>query len=223
MRIALVTANFGGYDPLLPAPLGFDDAVCVTDEEVHASDGWRVVTEPSGADPRLASKRPKMMPWLYTDCDAAVFMDASIEVVSDRLREWVEPILSAHDLIVWLHPEGRVCLGQEAEVCQDWPKYAPYQLREQVQHYRDTGMPRNWGLFACGVIGWRFTDEAKRFGGLWLREQHDWSIQDQVSLPYLLWREAKHYGIWPAHQYENPFFRIRWDRRPAGQGPSAER
>lgn len=221
MRIAIVTANFAGYDPLSPAPQGFDDAVVVTDSPGHAAEGWRVHLETMPGDPRLAGKRPKMMPWLYTDCDAAVFMDASIEVTHHQLREWAEQSLTAHDLVLWSHPEGRTCLRQEAEVCQDWPKYSPYDMRGQVQHYDAEGMPTDWGLFACGVIGWRFTDDAKRFGNMWLQEQHDWSIQDQVSLPYLLWREGKAFGIWPANQYQNPFFRIRWDRRPAGQGPSA--
>ena len=221
MRIAVVTANFGGYDPLSPAPTGFDDAVLVTDDRANATEGWRVHLEPTPDDPRLAGKRPKMNPWLYTDCDAAIFMDASIEITHDRLREWVEPVLTAHDLVVWSHPEGRTCLRQEAEVCQDWPKYASYDIRGQVQHYDAEGMPHNWGLFACGLIGWRFTPEAKRFGNLWLREQYDWSIQDQVSLPFLLWREGKPFGVWPANQYQNPFMRIRWDRRPAGQGPQA--
>lgn len=221
MRIAVITANFGGYDPLAQPPAGFDDAVCVTDQVTAVSEGWRAHLEPQAADPRLASKKPKMMPWLYTDCDAAVFADASIEFVNDGFRKWAESVLTGNDLVVWSHPEGRTCLRQEALVCQDWPKYASYPIKEQVQHYSDMGMPQEWGLFACGVIGWKFTDEAKQFGELWLREQHDWSIQDQVSLPYLLWREGKRFTVWPANQYQNPYFRIRWDRRQAGQGPSA--
>jgi hypothetical protein len=106
-------------------------------------------------------------------------------------------------------------------VCWDWPKYKDYPMREQVQAYVDDGMPEAWGLFACGVIGWRFTDEAKRFGNLWLDEVYRWTIQDQISLPYLLWREGMPFGLWQAQQYQNEFFRIRWDERPAGQGPSA--
>jgi hypothetical protein len=106
-------------------------------------------------------------------------------------------------------------------VCQDWPKYAVYDIRGQVQHYSDAGMPQGWGLFACGVIGWRFTDKSKEFGTMWLQENREWSCQDQVSLPFLLWREGKRFAVWPAHQYQNPWFRIRWDERPGGQGPSA--
>lgn len=221
MRIAIVTANFGGYDPLSSAPLGFDDAVVVTDSPDHGADGWRVHLDPSPDDPRLAGKRPKMNPWRYTDCDAALFMDASIEIVSPDLRRWVEPVLSVNDLVIWSHPEGRTDIRQEGPVCWDWPKYEPYPIREQVEHYVADGFPEGWGLFACGLIGWRFTPEARAFGDAWLEEQHRWSIQDQISLPYLLWREGKPFAIWPANQYHNPHIRIRWDRRPAGQGPEA--
>ena len=221
MRIALVTSLFGGYDPLGSPPAGFDDAVCVTDSPDAIPDGWRVITAEGTDDPRLDSKTAKMQPWRYTDCDAAIYLDASIEVTSPDLRVWVEPQLAANDLVVWSHPEGRTCYRDEAAICWDWPKYAAYDMRGQVQHYSNAGMPHNWGLFACGLIGWRFTPEAKAFGAAWLREQHDWSIQDQVSLPYLLWESGKPFGIWPANQYQNDLFRIRWDRRPAGQGPQA--
>ncbi len=223
MRIALVTSLFGAYDPLGSPPDGFDDAVCVTDSPDSVPDGWRVIMEahPLANDPRLLSKTAKMQPWRYTDCDAAIYLDASIEVTSPDLRAWVEPQLAANDLMVWSHPEGRTCYRDEAAVCWDWPKYSRYDLRGQVAAYEADGMPNGWGLFACGMIGWRFTDEAKAFGGAWLGEQYRWSCQDQVSLPYLLWREGKAFGIWPANQYQNPHIRIRWDRRAVGNGPTA--
>lgn len=221
MRVAVITANFGGYDPLFPAPGGFDDTVCVTDEVTSVADGWRAHLHTPRVSPRMASKHPKMNPWLYTDCDAALWVDASIEITSADIRRWVEPQLAQHDLIVWQHPEGRNDIREEGPVCWDWPKYEPYPIREQVEAYVADGMPERWGLFACGMIGWRFTEDAKRFGDLWLEEQYKWSIQDQISLPYLLWREGKRFGVWPANQYQNDLLRIRWDRRPAGQGPQA--
>jgi hypothetical protein len=223
MRIAVVTSLFGGYDPLGAPPHGFDDAVCVTDSADGIPAGWRTVVLPPSGDPRLDAKTAKMQPWRYTDCDAAVYLDASIEVTSPDLRAWAEPLLDVHDLLVWSHPEGRTCYKAEAEICWDWPKYARYDMRDQVAAYEADGMPAGWGLLACGMIGWRFTPEARAFGDAWLREQYEWGCQDQVSLPYLLWREGKAFGIWPAHQYQNPHIRIRWDRRPAGQGPAAER
>lgn len=109
MRVALITACYGAYDPVrsLPVGHGFDDAVCVTDDASNVGEGWRVHVEPSSDSPRLAAKRAKMLPWLYTDCDAAVWLDASFEVRSG-FRDWAVWHLERNDFVVWGHPEGRI-------------------------------------------------------------------------------------------------------------------
>ena len=216
MRVALITACYGQYDPIRPLPdwHGFDDAIVVTDERGIATDGWRVHLEASAEQPRLAAKRPKMMPWLYTDCEAAIWIDASFELVGRGFHKWVREHLEQDDFVVWKHPEGRNCIQQEAAVCYDFPKYRNQPIREQAAHYLADGMPRMWGLFAAGTVGYRFTPESKRLGAAWYREQERWTLQDQISLPYLLWNSGKRFGIWRANEYDNPYLRLRWDERP---------
>jgi len=214
MRVAIVTASFASFDPVRPLPKnhGFDDAVCVSDNLVEFGSGWRSHVVKTSESPRLAAKRPKMMPWLYTDCDAAIWVDASFEL-TDSFGEWAREHLTRHDFVVWQHPEGRNDFLDEAAVCWDWPKYRGSDLRSQTKRYLEAGMPRGWGLFACGVVGYRFTSEVKRLGSLWHLEQER-SVQDQVSLPFLLWREGLPFGIWQANEYSNPHAIIRWDERP---------
>jgi len=216
MRVALITGCYGAYDPVRPLPEGhgFDDAVCVTDTPSGIGDGWRVHVEPRDEHPRLAAKRPKMLPWLFTDCDAAVWLDASFEITSNRFRWWVDQHLERDGFVVWKHPEPRLDFGDEASVCWDFPKYRDYNLRGQVQHYLQQGMPRRWGLFACGTIGWRFDPKVKRLGARWYDENVRWSIQDQVSLPFLLWDSGMPFGTWQANEYQNDYVRLRWDERP---------
>jgi hypothetical protein len=216
MRVALITASYGNFDPIrdLPPDLGFDDAIAVTDGLAPAGSGWRVHVEPRDEPPRLAAKRPKMLPWLFTDCDAAVWIDASIEVLSPRFGWWAREHLKHDDFVVWRHPEGRLDYADEAAVCWDWPKYADYNIRDQVKHYANNNMPRRWGLFACGTVGYVFTPAVKRLASRWYEEQLRWSIQDQVALPYLLWDSGLPFGTWQAFQYDNPYLRIRWDQRP---------
>lgn len=216
MRIALITACFGAYDPVRPLPEwhGFDDAVCVTDDASVVGDGWRIHVDNTQEPPRLAAKRPKMLPWLFTDCDAAVWLDASFEITGRDIRKWAEAHIQKQDFTVWRHPEGRIDFIDEAKVCWDWPKYAPFDIRGQVAHYVEMSMPRAWGLFACGTIGWKFTPAAKRLGALWHAENVKWSIQDQVSLPYVLWSTGIPFGLWDGNEYDNRYVRLRWDERP---------
>lgn len=216
MRVALITACYGSYDPIrsLPADHGFDDAVLVTDDRSLVADGWRVHVEPSPDHPRLAAKRAKMLPWMYTDCDAAVWLDASFEVLGSGFAGFARAALEQNDFVVWQHPEGRVDITHEAGISAGMKKYQGSRVVEQAAFYKSQGFPENWGLFAAGTIGWRFTPATKRFGALWLRECTDWSIQDQVSLPYLLWSEGMKFGIWKANEYANPYVSLRWDQRP---------
>lgn len=216
--MALITACFGGYDPVrsLPENHGFDDAVCVTDNPDGVGEGWRVHVEPVSVNPRLTAKRPKMMPWLYTDCDAAVWLDASFQVQAG-FHAWAIPHLERDDFVVWIHPEGRVDITDEARVSMGLKKYHGSHVLEQARSYKEQGFPHNWGLFAGGTVGWRFTPQTQRFGALWHRECEDWSIQDQVSLPYVLWSEGMKFGIWQANEYENPYLTLKWDERPNPQ------
>lgn len=223
MSMALITSVYGAYDPVRPydESWGFDDAVIVTDDPEIDAPGWRVHVQPSEDRGRIASKPPKTQGWRFSKCDESVWIDGSIEITSPHLRRFAEQHLERADFIVSIHPEGRVDIREEGPVCWDWPKYRDWPMREEIAHYAAQGFPERWGLFATGVLAWRWTDRAKAFGKRWYELQKEWSGHDQISLPYLLWDTGMPFGTWDWHQYHNPFFRIRWDQRPAGQGPAA--
>lgn len=213
MGLTLITAMYGGHDTVRPLPdgHGFDDAVLVTDEPGLTVDGWRTVFVPGTGQPRLDAKTPKLAPWRFVDTPASVWIDAACEVVDGGFRAWLdrhEPV----ELRAWSHPEPRTCLYAEAAYCQDWPKYRDQPMREQVAAYRAAGMPEGFGLYACGTLAWRHTARSQAFGEAWLVEQYRWTIQDQVSLPFLLWDRAGQIDFAPfdGHQYANPY--VRWHR-----------
>ena len=201
MRIAAVCAIYGGYDLIPPVPDGVDDAVLITDTPVRS--GWRNVVEPSDEHPRMAAKRPRCRPDLYTDCDASLWMDGSVHVLDDRFVRLVRERLTQHDIVLWDHPEDRDCFLQEAQHCHDWPKYRDGPLLEQAQHYLDEGMPEHFGLWATTCIARLHTDEMRALGDAWLDEMRRWTVKDQVSLPYLFWREGIVPGTFGIHQIDN--------------------
>ena len=218
MTKTLITAVYGSYDPVraLPDDHGFDDAICVTDGECEVGQGWRVIIDRRDEPARLASKRPKMMPWLYADTESAVWIDGSFQV-NPPFAKWAQGHLDLSDFVVWQHPEGRIDIRQEVDVCWFFPKYKDFPMREQLQSYIDDGMPEHWGLFACGTVGWNFTEETRALGEAWYAEQVKYSIQDQVSLPYLLWKTGMKFSLWQANEYNNPYVTLRWDERPKPQ------
>jgi hypothetical protein len=203
---AIITATYGGYDAPkpLPADHGFDVAVYVTDVPVEV-EGWTVVVEPSTLHPRLAAKTAKCAPWRYVDADASVWIDGAYSVASPQFRDAVDEHLAQAPFVVWEHPEDRDCLYAEAVFCRDWPKYRDWPIRAQTDHYRATGMPEHYGLWACGTVARRHTAEQRELGEAWLTEQHRWSIQDQVSLPFLLWQRDLLPATWGHPQWSNPW------------------
>jgi len=213
MSLGIITAIYGNYDQLRPLPEshGFDQALCITDNPNLAASGWLTVYEPQpNIHPRLAAKPPKMTPWRWLETTTSCWVDGSWTIVGSRFRAFIEPHLEENDLTAWRHPDSldRDCLYQEAALCWDWVKYRGSPLREQVAHYRAMGMPEHYGLFAASVLAWRHSNAAKSFGQAWLKEQHTWSIQDQVSLPYLLWSNTDEdftFGTFHAAEYDNPW------------------
>jgi len=208
MAVALVTAVYGGYDSLNPLPdgHGFDVAVCVTDDPNLSADGWTTVVVPSSDVPILAAKRPKMLPFDFVDADVAVWLDANAQIVDPTFRDFC--LATDGDIVAWTHPEGRTCLFEEVAYCAHWPRYRDFPMVEQADAYRDEGMPERFGLFACGTLVWRRTDAAIGFGEAWLAEQYRWTIQDQVSFPFLLWKMRPTFGVFSADELNNRW--LRW-------------
>jgi hypothetical protein len=130
-------------------------------------------------------------------------MDGSVHILDERFIELVRDRLQTHEIVLWDHPEDRDCMLQEAQHCHDWPKYRDGPLLEQAAHYLNLGMPEHFGLWATTCVARRHTDRMAALGDAWLDEMYRWTIQDQVSLPYLLWREGIVPGTFGIDQLEN--------------------
>ena len=78
-------------------------------------------------------------------------------------------------------------------------KYQDVPIKEQVDYYFSQGFPEHYGLWACGVMlrDKKFSD----FGSKWMLENMAWTFQDQLSLPYLSWKENFKIDTIPLNQY----------------------
>jgi len=223
IRAAVLSALMDEYDTLQPT-LPQDGAdvqwVCLTDSVrlamesseklipdgtrgerlalVHPT-GWEIIPyrRQPGEHPNRAAKAPKTHPTMYTDAPASVWLDASFRVVSPRLVVDTLAIAGAgpSGIAQFVHP-WRNCLFDEARESVRLPKYRDQieALTLQESAYAHAGMPRNWGLWATGVIARHHEHDVIRWGQRWAREIADHSYQDQVSHPFVCWKT----GLRPA-------------------------
>lgn len=183
MRVAIITAIYDDYDDLKPtmAQQGIDvEWICVTDR-AREGNGWRVVVEPRpGQHPNVAAKRPKMLPWEYTEANFSIWMDASFLVKSSYLALQMTQMVSMGPIAQFRHP-WRDCVYDEAEASLQLPKYQGLPVAEQMAQYRAWGHPEHWGLWSTGFIVREHTASVKLLGERWLRTCQEWSFQDQLS------------------------------------------
>lgn len=166
--------------------------------------------------PNRAAKLPKVAPAMFTDAPASVWIDASFQVVSPRFV--VDTVTIAHEapsgIAQFVHP-WRNCLFDEVNESRCLPKYAGERavLDWQAQVYADAGMPRNWGLWATGVIAREHRPEVIRWGQRWAAEIRAHSYQDQVSHPYVSWVCDLRPASLPGTHFVNPWLQYEGSAR----------
>lgn len=184
MKPIVYTTIFGSYDEPKPHPEMDADFVCITDDPNLRSDYWKmeVHREYMHLHPRMAGKIFKCLPPFK---GRSLFIDGSIEIVDPNILGELGKYLN-RGFAVYQHPSGRTCIESELRESLPMVKYQGLPLEEQVQHYFDEGLPRDYGLHACGVI--LRDGDHRELGRKWLLENFIWSYQDQLSLPYVRWK-----------------------------------
>lgn len=159
-----------------------------------------------GLHPRMQAKYfkflPEKIPKLF-EYDYTIWIDGSAQILSEK---FVEEMIGRMEgsFMVFKHPEARDCIYQEAEYCKTMPKYVDQRIEAQANFYRSQGYPEHNGLYACGMIVRKNREFANRLlGKLWWDECREWTYQDQLSLPYVLWKANLKIDILNLDQYNN--------------------
>lgn len=199
MRVLVYSAVFGSYDSLKDFPS--QSITC----------DFKRFTEPHGLKtPRLESRWYKLNP--PQDYDYTIWIDGSIRVISRFFAEYM--IDQARDRwSLFKHP-WRNCIYQEASKSHDMKKYHGEPILAQALAYRQEGMPEDWGLYANGVLcrakGW-----GQDLNREWWEEQQKWSVQDQISLPYVCWKNNVQIPVCDLDLMSNPLLQVEAGHRLA--------
>jgi hypothetical protein len=222
-RPVIYTACFGDHDEPVDIPdLGHvADLVCFTDKPGLAEKlpHWHVFRRRSVfRTPRMDAKWFKMSAChLFPDREWSIYIDSSVRVkdpllMLQRCHQAMPESESA--LALFEHPEDpHRSPEEEAAFSMTMGKYAGEPCIEQVAHYRAAGFPHNdpeYCLYAGGCIVRWHNERIANFEKNWFDECVHWSVQDQLSLPYVLWLNEITPGIIPGSIYDNEFLMRVW-------------
>jgi hypothetical protein len=206
--ISVVSAIFGGYDQ--PKPIPPQSTGCtftmVTDNPAVEAPGWDVDIRYASPCSRMAAKGPKLQPWRFApDGGPWIWIDASFQIVSPTFVADVVAAADGHLLAQWEHPD-RSCIYPEAELSATLAKYADTPVLAQAAHYRQSGHPVRWGLWAAGLIVYR--EPVDDLADRWWSEMECWGYQDQISLPVALRATQIRPKALPHGLRSNPWLRL---------------
>ena len=93
------------------------------------------------------------------------------------------------DFLITKHKQ-RDCVYKEGAVCIERNKGNKEEILKQLSHYLSKGYPSHNGLYAAWWLFRRHTKELKELMKLWWQQVDKYSYRDQISLPYIAWKEG---------------------------------
>lgn len=210
--VAVITGVYGDYDVIRQGDSKRHpevDYLLFTDDPTVGAHGWETVLDQGHPDyhPRLAAKWPKMLQHdRLRRYDSVVWIDGCFTIESANFPMFALG-QAGGGFAQFSHP-FRDCIYAEAHVCGFMEKYRDVPMLKQVDHYRTEGHPAHYGLWATGVIAWGDAGSWRQFGGQWLVECLDWTVQDQLSEPVVLRRMGLRPATIPGNIYGNKW--LKW-------------
>lgn len=211
-RIVVYTAIEGDYDELIePVPESGVDYVCFTDNPALQSHTWQVehISTPVDGDLARDIRKYKTCPQNYfPEYTLSVWVDASF-VLKKSVKDFINKYSRGSGLLCFPHPE-RFCIYDECGALITIRKAEPVAMIRQVAHYWEEGYPAGNGLYAGGFLVRNHHDEALNCCMEdWWQEIRKFTVRDQLSLPYVLYK----HGYWPdlcnLFEYDNEFLSVR--------------
>lgn len=196
VKVALISADLGGCRNNLTSGYVKQELPAGWSLDTFFFDDANFPTRPS-LSPRLQAKIPKMLGYeLAPGYDFYIWIDSSFTLSRKDAVSWFVNSCSGHDMVVFRHPQRSSIsdeLGYIREAMRVGDRYllGRYQgepLEEQVKLYLSDPGFRDDSLYALGAFVYRkemLSTPGANIMPLWYYHNARYSIQDQLSFPYL--------------------------------------
>lgn len=192
-KIRIVSADFNNSNPKNELYIPKQDSSNFNIETFIYTD-QNYFSRNNSLHPRLKGKIPKMLDWMMYDADYYIWVDSYYDICSSNIEELVSyvenyPIcLNKHYLRSSITDEVAFIIneiGRNNSYLIN--RYEGEPLKQQLDEYlKDTSFIDN-KLYALGFFIYR-KDFVENYSIMkdWFFHNCYWSIQDQISFPYLL-------------------------------------
>ena len=203
------------------------DFICFTDNPNYESNYWKVVLTPKIYDGARDSKKPKILPHRYLkDYDISVWVDGDVKITDD-INQLVDKYLYDKDYAVFNHEfcgitttgnlNVRKCIYDEAKFIKWLGDNHPRKhykddlnvINNQVNRYREEGYPENNGQARNTILIRRHNnkDIIKTMEDWWIEVKYG-SKRDQLSFPYVSWRNKLDFNFIDEDIDNNKWFKL---------------
>lgn len=158
------------------------------DEDVsHVVDVNRFIAKDRFLGSNLNAKVYKVFPFEFFEYDVCIWIDGNIEIIDKDFENYMLNQLGDYEMMT-LNVKGRGCISEEVVEIRKNPTYGKYELEKQVDRYFKSGFPTGFGINGNGIMVRKNTDNIRRLMLEWWKEITIWSVRDQLSLPFCVWK-----------------------------------
>lgn len=168
--------------------------ICFTDNKNIKSDFWDIIhVNKPFESPRLCARYYKLNPHkvLNENFKKSVWIDANIDFISN-FDIFIENYIDNIKYPFFIKHFDRNCVYDEIDKCIEIKKDNKDKLLKIKDYYKYIGFPENNGLYDTGVLP--VNHNFYYIYEKWWDELYNNSIRDQVSLPYILWKNGFNCG-----------------------------
>jgi hypothetical protein len=214
MHFHAVSAHFGGPRPWTHY-LSSSESL-----SSHYYDDRNTPSRHNAMHPRLKAKIPKMLEWMNTEADWYIWMDSSIRLNDGiDLPKAVMQRSQGKPLCLFRH-SAHSSIQQEAQVVQQamlqgltyhLNRYSGEPLASQVENYLSDQSFKDNKLFEMTFFAYHRS--AAPLMQEWFMHNCLWSIEDQISFPYVLHKSGLEYSCFEGSVCKNEYFTWDWQAR----------
>jgi len=205
-KVAIITSNYGHYDNVTEHDINVEniDWYCFTDNNI-TSKQWKIITKPyhlqdvtqgknanskdSSVYNMMASKYYKMKHHkidILDEYEYIVWLDARVRVKNEFISLISSVIIHDYKLVNFKHSKNS-SIKEEVYESLSQERYVKQDVMGQYEEYRKDGY-NDTVLFENGVFIRKVNEEINDLFDEWWRHNVQYSFQDQISYPYVLWK-----------------------------------